>query len=168
MPEAHRANEEAFVAERQSLIARVAKQTIVAPSRLAHAESESEGSHEQPEPPPEPDPQTYVHRLPQGRGGSALGRAVHAVLQVIDRATLADIAPLAAAAAHEEGASDLVDTLVDYVRNAASSDPVRRAVSGGRYWREVPIGVTWNDDALLEGTIDLLFEQPGQALHLVD
>ncbi|MBV9599694.1 MAG: UvrD-helicase domain-containing protein, partial [Chloroflexi bacterium] len=169
-PEAHRAREEAFITERESLIARVANQTVIAPSRLAHAESAPDAeTAEQPEPPPEPDPQTYVQRLPNGRGGSALGCAVHAVLQVIDLATLADLEQLATAAAQSEAIPDLQATVVEYVRNAASSAPVQRAISGRRYWREVPIGVTWNDaDALLEGTIDLLFEQPGESLHLVD
>ena len=75
---------------------------------------------EQPEPPPEPDPNTVVRRLRKGRGGSAVGRAVHAVLQVIDLATLAQLDALAESAARDEDVSGSVDEVKDYVRNAAA------------------------------------------------
>src|SRR5207237_7238544 len=90
-PDQHRANEEHWLAHRQSLIDRLANQSIIAPSRLSH-DAESAPA---PDPPPEPDPQTYIRRTRRGRGGSALGRAVHAVLQVMDLATLGDLDPLA-------------------------------------------------------------------------
>ncbi len=166
-PDQHRANEEAFVAQRQSLIDRLSSQTIIAPSRLSN-DLDAEISEATPDPPPEPDPQTYVRRAPKGRGGTALGRAVHSVLQVIDLATLSDLGALATAAADEENIPELFETICQYVRNAAASAPVQEALASGRYWREVPIGVTWNEGEILEGAIDLLFESADGSLHVVD
>jgi len=67
--------------------------------------------------PPEPDPNSIVRRLRKGRGGSAVG---HAVLQVIDLATLAPLDALAQAAARDEDISDSVGQIKDYVRDAIS------------------------------------------------
>ena len=63
----HRATEQQWLADRESLIDRLANQSIIAPSRLSHEVADA------PDPPPEPDPETYVHRTPKGRGGTALG-----------------------------------------------------------------------------------------------
>jgi len=113
----HRDGELAFLTRRESLIEQLANQRLVAPSSLSHPPE-----REQPEPPPEPDPNVIVRRLRKGRGGSAVGRAVHAVLQVIDLATLAQLDALAESAARDEDVSGSVDAVKDYVR--ALSPPV--------------------------------------------
>jgi len=159
----HRAEEEAWLTHRQALIDRLAIQTIIAPSRLTHELDPTES-----DPPPEPDPQTFVRRTPRGRGGTALGRAVHAVLHVIDLATLAELQALAAVAARDENIPDLEDTVAQYVRNAVNSTPVQEALASGRYWREVPLGVSRSEGSILEGAIDLLYVTARGALCIVD
>lgn len=163
-PEQHRAGEETWLAQRQSLIDGLSVQAIVAPSRLGH---ETDASVEA-DAPPLPDPNNATRRIRKGRGGTALGRAVHAVLQTIDLATLADLELLSAAAARDENIPDLVDTVSRYVQNAAASPPVQQALASGRYWREVPIGIVRKDGAILEGAIDLLYERPDGSLSVVD
>ena len=50
--------------------------------------------------------------------------------------------------------------------SAVNSDAVRRAVSSGNYWREAHIAAPIGD-GVLEGFIDLLFEEDGE-LVIVD
>jgi ATP-dependent helicase/nuclease subunit A len=163
-PAQHRANEERWQAHRQGLIDRLANQSIIAPSRLSHDVDFAPA----PDPPPEPDPQTYIRRTAKGRGATGLGCAVHAVLQVIDLATLENLEALATAAARDENIPEQVDTIAQYVRNAANSQPVQEALASGRYWREVPVGITWNNGEILEGAIDLLYATADGAFHVVD
>jgi ATP-dependent exoDNAse (exonuclease V) beta subunit len=163
-PNQHRVDEEDWLGHRQSLIDGLSTQAIVAPSRLAHEPDASDEA----DAPPKPDPNNVTRRIRKGRGSSALGRAVHAVLQTIDLATLADLDTVSAAAARDENIPDLFDTIAKYVQNAAASTPVQQALASGRYWREVPIGVLLDDGSILEGAIDLLYELKGGSLSVVD
>src|SRR5207253_2915312 len=54
------------------------------------------------------------------------------------------------------------------VQNAAHSILVQEAVASGRYWREVPVGMTWSGGEILEGAIDLLYATADGTLHVVD
>ena len=107
-----------------------------------------------------------MHASRRGRGGAALGRAVHAVLQSIDLETGEGIDATARAQAAAEGIPQSHSEIAALARTAVNSDIVRRAVSSGRYWREAlvaaPIG-----EGVLEGFIDLLFEEDGE-LVVVD
>lgn len=105
-------------------------------------------------------------RFPRGRGGTALGRAVHAVLQVVDLATLADVAEIARAQAGAEGIPSRAAEVERLARAACETEPVRHAVASGRYWREVPVGATIGE-VTLEGFIDLLYESDGE-IAIVD
>ncbi|MGH2798862.1 MAG: PD-(D/E)XK nuclease family protein, partial [Thermoleophilaceae bacterium] len=100
------------------------------------------------------------------RGGTALGRAVHAVLQTVDLATLGGLDGLARAQADAEGIPHRALEVARLVRRACESEPVRRAVASGRYWREVPLGAKV-DGTVLEGFVDLLYEEDG-GLSVVD
>jgi ATP-dependent helicase/nuclease subunit A len=162
-PEQHRVEEERWLLRRQTLIEKLSDQHVLSPSSLGH-----EPVHPEPDPPPEPDANNRTRRIRKGRGSSAVGRAVHAVLQTIDLATLANLDVLAEAAAREENVPGRLDDIQTYVRDAAASDPVRRALARGRYWREVPVGVLRDDGAMLEGAIDLLFEHAEGTLGVVD
>jgi len=102
----------------------------------------------------------------RGRAGTAVGRAVHGVLQVVDLATgdgLGDLAAAQAAAEQVPGRAAEVERLA---RGALGSDVVRRAVASGRYWRELYVG-TPVGGRVLEGVVDLLFEGAG-GLEVVD
>ena len=149
------AEEQAWVAAREQLLARVGGVRYVTATGRAHL---AEGE----EPRAEPD----AARFRRGRGGTSLGRAVHAVLQSVDLATLDGLENLARAHAAAEGVGARAGEVARLARRAAESEPVRRAVAAGRLWREVPIGAP-DGDGVLEGFIDLLFETP-EGFEVVD
>jgi ATP-dependent exoDNAse (exonuclease V) beta subunit len=102
----------------------------------------------------------------QGQAGTAIGRAVHAVLQVVDLSTLEGLDNLAQAHAEAEHIPDHATEIADLVRRACESAPVREAISSKRYWREVPVGGQ-ADGTILEGVLDLLYET-NEGLVIVD
>jgi ATP-dependent helicase/nuclease subunit A len=102
----------------------------------------------------------------RGRGGTSLGRAVHAILQTVDLSTGAGLEGIARAQAAAEGILHREREILALVRQALTSPIVRRAVASGRWWREVPVAAPVRD-GVLEGFIDLLFEEDGQ-LVVVD
>jgi ATP-dependent helicase/nuclease subunit A len=104
-----------------------------------------------------------AHR--RGRAGTAVGRAVHAVLQLIDLGSGDGLEALAQAQADAEGVGERATEVRRLVRAALDSEVVRQAV-GGRHWREVYVG-TPVGQRVLEGFIDLLFETP-DGLAIVD
>jgi ATP-dependent helicase/nuclease subunit A len=93
----------------------------------------------------------------RGRAGTALGRAVHAVLQSIDLATGAGVEGAARAQAAAEGIAERAHEVARVVKAALEVPSVREAVDGGRYWREVYVAVPV-DGVTIEGFIDLLYE----------
>ena len=142
---------------RQAVLAVQGKPASVAATRLADVvkdEADADSGAED------------MHASRRGRGGAALGRAVHAVLQSIDLETGDGIDATARAQAAAEGIPQLQSEVAALASTAVNSDIVRRAVSSGRYWREAlvaaPIG-----EGVLEGFIDLLFEEDGE-LVVVD
>ena len=90
----------------------------------------------------------------RGRYGTAIGRAVHGVLQFADLRNGADIDGLAAAQCAAEGI-DGVEALVGSLARSALAAPIVRAAVELEHHRELfvaaPVG-----DRLLEGYIDLL------------
>ena len=102
----------------------------------------------------------------RGRGGAPLGRAVHAVLQTIDLETGDAVANTARAQATAEGIPHLQSEIEELVWAAIDSDIVKRAVSSSNFWREAHIAAPIGD-GVLEGFIDLLFEEDGE-LVIVD
>lgn len=101
----------------------------------------------------------------RGRAGTALGRAVHSVLQTIDLVTGGGIDDTARAQAAAEGIPGRWSEVARLVRVAVESPVVRRATAC-RFWREAPVAVPVGD-GVLEGFIDLMFEENG-GLVLVD
>jgi ATP-dependent helicase/nuclease subunit A len=112
---------------------------------------------------PEAGPDAPTWR--RGRAGTAIGRAVHAVLQTVDLATGDDVDKTARAQASAEGVDDAAPEIARAVKAALGSDLVRDVV-GRPHWREVyvaaPVGST-----LVEGFIDLLVDTP-EGLLIVD
>jgi ATP-dependent exoDNAse (exonuclease V) beta subunit len=91
----------------------------------------------------------------KGRYGSAIGRAVHAVLQTVDLATGAGLAETGAAQAAAEGVLGSEGVIEAFCRSALASEVVREA-AGLPHWREVYVGIPYGD-GVLEGYIDLLY-----------
>jgi len=98
----------------------------------------------------------------RGRAGTAVGRAVHAVLQTIDlSADHSDVhlAELAGLQAMAEGVPHRTADIARRVRAALDSEIVGDAAASGRYWRELYVGTPLGD-RILEGFIDLLIAGP--------
>jgi len=149
------ADEETWVARRQAtLAAAVGSAFVTATSRATLAESEEART--------EPD----AARFKRGRGGTSVGRAVHAVLQVVDLASQEGLDTLARAQAAAEGIPKRSEEVARLAKRACESEPVRRAVASGRLWREVPVGAP-SGGQVLEGFIDLLF-QTSEGYEIVD
>jgi ATP-dependent helicase/nuclease subunit A len=91
----------------------------------------------------------------KGRYGSAVGRAVHGVLQGVDLATGDGLQAAAAAQAAAEGVPARVGVIAALARSALASDLVRRAAVRP-HWREVYVGCPLGD-GVLEGFVDLLY-----------
>ncbi|MGI9623794.1 MAG: UvrD-helicase domain-containing protein, partial [Acidimicrobiales bacterium] len=92
----------------------------------------------------------------KGRYGTAIGRAVHGVLQNIDLKTGAGIDGAAASQAAAEGVLGSESTIIELCRSALSSETVRQATNG-RYWRELFVAAPARG-RLIEGYIDLVYE----------
>lgn len=101
----------------------------------------------------------------RGRGGTAVGRAVHAVLQTVDLATGEGLEAFARTHAGLEGVPGRVAEIEALARAALASDRVR-AAARSRHWRELYVGAPVGDH-VLEGFVDLLFEG-GDGLEVVD
>ena len=112
------------------------------------------------------DSQTQ-EKLPwqRGRGGTALGRAVHATLQTVDLSTGARLEETARAQAAAEGIPARAAEVEARARAALTSAAAKEAAAA-RHWRELYVGAPVGDKTV-EGYIDLLYES-AEGLVLVD
>ena len=151
---------EVWLAEREAALARASAPEAVSATGLTRsaAESDDPGLAKA-----EPDLELPPWR--KGRYGTAVGRAVHAVLQTVDLATGEGLDELARAQAVAEG---VPSRRTDVIRlaQAGLNTKAARAAAAGRHWRELwvaaPVG-----GRLVEGYIDLLYESP-DGLVVVD
>jgi hypothetical protein len=94
----------------------------------------------------------------KGRYGTAIGRAVHGVMQTVDLATGAGVAEAVAAQAAAEGVighEARIRALVD----AALAAPSVVAAASRPHWRELYVGVPLDGGRSLEGYVDLLYRR---------
>jgi ATP-dependent helicase/nuclease subunit A len=153
-----------WAAERADALRRAARPTTVAATALTDEGSpDSEG---------EPDP--GLRKRPRdldlppwlkGRYGTAVGRAVHGVLQTIDLATGADLDEAVEAQCEAEAVPGRTGDVRRLVLQALGSPSVV-AAAGSPHWREI-YACTPVDGRLLEGYIDLLYRGP-DGLVVVD
>src|SRR5690606_33643465 len=101
----------------------------------------------------------------KGRYGTAVGRAVHGVLQTVDLATGEGVADLAAGQALAEGVPAMATEIADAVRAALRSPGVMRAAARP-HWRETYVG-TVVDGARVEGYGDLPIREDGGLVLVV-
>jgi ATP-dependent helicase/nuclease subunit A len=102
----------------------------------------------------------------KGRYGSAVGRAVHGVLQAADLVFRDGLAEACVAQAVAEGVTGRDDVIEGFVRSALDSEVVKEAAAAV-HWRELYVGAPRGDGTVLEGYIDLLFRRAG-GLVIVD
>jgi ATP-dependent exoDNAse (exonuclease V) beta subunit len=103
----------------------------------------------------------------KGRYGSAVGRAVHAVLQSVDLATGDGLDEAVQAQALAEGVSEHADLIRQLVKAALDSNLVQRAATR-EHWRETYVGTSRADGTILEGYVDLIFREDDGTLVIVD
>ncbi|MGB8858059.1 MAG: UvrD-helicase domain-containing protein [Ilumatobacteraceae bacterium] len=102
----------------------------------------------------------------RGRYGTAVGRAVHAVLQCGNLRTGADFPALAAAQAAAEGVLGHERTIERLARSALLAPAVAEGIAGP-HWRELFVA-TEIGGTVVEGYIDLLVRRPTGGLLVVD
>jgi ATP-dependent exoDNAse (exonuclease V) beta subunit len=103
----------------------------------------------------------------KGRYGTAVGRAVHAVLQVVGLATGDGLDAAVAAQCVAEGVVEHEDVVRAMVRSALDSDIVQRAAAR-EHWRESYVGTIRKDGTVLEGFVDLIYREDDGSLVVVD
>ncbi len=95
----------------------------------------------------------------KGRYGTAVGRAVHGVLQTVDLATGSGLGDAVAAQVLAEGIAEEAPIVTQLARAALDSPTVRHAASRP-HWRETYVG-TMVGDRVLEGFTDLIYRDDG-------
>ncbi len=103
----------------------------------------------------------------KGRYGSAVGRAVHAVLQTIDLADGSGLEAAVSAQCVAEGVLEYSDVVTSLVSSALATDLVKRAAERP-HWRESYVGAVQVDGTVLEGIIDLIYREDDGGLVVVD
>ncbi|MFG1912410.1 UvrD-helicase domain-containing protein [Kribbella sp. NPDC048928] len=103
----------------------------------------------------------------KGRYGTAIGRAVHAVLQVVDLSTGAGLESAVSTQCLAEGVLEYTDVVTALVRSALASDVVRRAAAR-EHWRESYVGTVQPDGTVLEGFVDLIYREDDGRLTILD
>ncbi len=152
-------------AELEAALAHAARPTTVSASSLTE-----EGEPDVEEEPEDPGLQKRPRDLDlppwlKGRYGTAVGRAVHGVLQAVDLATGEGLDAAVASQCEAEAVVGRADEVRRLVTSALGSQSVRAAAAGD-HWKELyvcaPLG-----DRQLEGYIDLLYRGP-DGLVVVD
>jgi ATP-dependent exoDNAse (exonuclease V) beta subunit len=146
---------DAWIARRTALLARASVPTSVAATAFSAPDDATRDDVD--ERPP----------WRRGRAGTAIGRAVHAVLQTVDLGGGANLAVIARAQAFAEGVPDRADEVRALAASVLAAPVVREvATAGWPCWRELPVGALI-DGVLLEGFVDLLVRTP-DGLVVVD
>jgi ATP-dependent helicase/nuclease subunit A len=103
----------------------------------------------------------------KGRYGSAVGRAVHGVLQSIDLRSGAGLDDAVAAQCLAEWVVEFTDLVTALVRSALAHEVVQRAAER-EHWREPYVGTVQEDGTVLEGFVDLIYREDDGSLVIVD
>ncbi|MGI9051728.1 MAG: UvrD-helicase domain-containing protein [Ilumatobacteraceae bacterium] len=102
----------------------------------------------------------------RGRYGTAVGRAVHAVLQDVDLVAGTDVERLTAAQCAAEGIFGFEERVAALCRSALGAPIVMAAAAGAEHWRELFV-VAQLGTTVLEGYVDLLVRSD-EGLLIVD
>jgi ATP-dependent exoDNAse (exonuclease V) beta subunit len=161
-----------WAADRARLLASLRRRPVTTATTVArHAAAGVSASGADPVTAVDPDwPDSPVEWDHAGKARH-VGRAVHAALADIDLATRCDAAgrpapEVARAHALARGVADQASEVATMVDRALASPTVVRA-SSRRYWREVPVTTAVGHGGVLEGFVDLLFEDE-DGLVIVD
>ncbi|HLB23113.1 MAG TPA: UvrD-helicase domain-containing protein [Dehalococcoidia bacterium] len=148
-------SEEAFVASRVRLVEAARKQRYASATSLVNDASAWDESADETEP------------WKRGRGGTSLGRAVHATIQSLPLdADEGEIEAYTRAQAVAEAIPDRAADVERLVRAALQSTAMKRARAATRLLREVPFAVQ-RDGVILEGFVDMVIEDE-HGIEIVD
>ncbi|WP_138732032.1 UvrD-helicase domain-containing protein [Modestobacter excelsi] len=103
----------------------------------------------------------------KGRYGTAIGRALHGVLQSVDLATEAGLDEAVAAQCAAEAVEDHADVVTALVRSALGAEVVQRAAAH-QHWREMYVGTVQHNETVLEGYVDLVYREDDGSLVVID
>ena len=156
---------DAWWRDRQASIARTGAQPVIAATSIARELRAESGLELEPAIAALVESEDERPAWRRGRGATALGRAVHAVLQTADLETGAGIEGAARAQALAEGIPDREASIVALARSVIDA-PTIQAAARSRSWREVPVAAEI-DGITVEGFIDLLVTD-GEELIVVD
>jgi ATP-dependent exoDNAse (exonuclease V) beta subunit len=114
------------------------------------------------------EPQDETEPWARGRGGTHVGRAVHATIQSVALdADAAQVAAFARAQSVAEAIPERAGDIAALAQAALASEAAQRARSGRRALREVPFAVRYGA-TVLEGFIDLVIEGADGGIEIVD
>ncbi len=150
------ATRDAWETERAAVLTRAGRPATVAATTLAK-EAASMGAGDDPGLEKGGELDDVTPPWQRGRAGTAIGRAVHAVLQSIDLQSGDGLEATARAQALAEGVVDREQEVAALARSVLGAPIVREATGSGRFWREVPVAATV-EGVVIEGFIDLLVE----------
>ncbi|MCH8102591.1 MAG: UvrD-helicase domain-containing protein [Chloroflexi bacterium] len=153
----------AWIERRERLLAAGRKPAGVSATALKEASGEIDESK-----PASPDAEARPWQ--KGRGGTEVGRAVHAVLQDVDLETGEGIDELAARHAGAEGITQRVEEVASLASATLDAGVMRRAAAAKTVLREayVAVPVSEGGRTTLEGFVDLIFEDENGDLVVVD
>ena len=150
-----------WLAEREAALALASAPEAVSATGLARSAAEADDPGLD-----KAEPDLELPPWKKGRYGTAVGRAVHAVLQTVDLATGEGLDELARAQAAAEGVASRQSDVARLAR-AGLATATARAAAAAPHWRELwvaaPVG-----GRLVEGYIDLLYRDQAGRLVVVD
>ncbi|MDP9401792.1 MAG: UvrD-helicase domain-containing protein [Actinomycetota bacterium] len=155
-----------WLAAREALLERERRPRFLSATALAQLVEHPDAPDEADPEPAEDAGSPPARPWRRGRAGTAIGRAVHATLQLVDLATGDGLEDLAAQHAHIEAVPEMAGTVVALARSALAAPSVKAAVASGRYWRELYVAAPAGD-VTIEGYVDLLYET-GDGLVILD
>jgi len=156
-----------WIRQRASVIEHATRSLIVSASSL-HGSADSIGDNKTVDEQMESDPWR------RGRAASSIGRAVHAVLQDVDltNPSTPELDVLAAKHSRAHDVASFEDEILRLAQATLETPVMRRAAEAlakGRAWRESYVSAPIGDSGLiLEGYVDLMFEDDEGALVIVD
>jgi ATP-dependent helicase/nuclease subunit A len=103
----------------------------------------------------------------KGRYGTAVGRAVHAVLQTVNLVNGVGLNSAVASQSVAEGVLGCEDVIRHLCQQAVLS-PIIQAAASRPHWSETYVGTTLDDGTVLEGFIDLVYRDDDGSLVVVD
>jgi ATP-dependent helicase/nuclease subunit A len=160
---------ERWIGERAALLDAARVSRVVSATGVARAAGLGDDEAAEPATESEEDAPSEAGTLPpvhrRGRAGTAIGRAVHATLQIVDLAAPLDLESHVRRQCESESIPEHVETVMALVRSALAAPAIKQAARSPHHkelFIAAPLG-----SRVVEGYIDLLVETP-EGLVVID